>query len=521
MAVNLAEKITYNYSEAEYAQLVETIIKQEIGQGAGANFVIERQGQGQIADFEAQKALAIFHNLLKRESGSHWTFFFADKTRFLIGASPESHISVQNGRVKMHPISGTFRKGAKEPLIKTRKRFLEFIRDRKEISELYMVVDEELKMMAELCSEGGMIIGPLLKEMSEVIHTEYLLSGKTNKSALEVLKNSLYAATVVGSPLENACKIIKRYESGSRGFYAGALALLGKDQQDQDQLDSAILIRTMEVSRTGKLQFGSGATLVRDSQGVEEVKETVAKSKALLNSLEKPSNEHNERLLDYFEEDDEVLEALEERNQKLSTFWFLEQDPDFSLRKELAGKKVTIINNEDDFCLMLKHLLQFLGLKTKVVKFKQFSLEQDQSDLLVIGPGPGDPTKDTDPKIAKLLADTKEILASRRPFLAVCLGNQLLCRALGLEVVKKKQPFQGVQEQIKLFGKEERVGFYNTFVGKKGPTTTDVEIVADPQTEEIHALFGTNFAGVQFHPESILTQNGLKILKKIINNLFK
>ena len=71
-----------------------------------------------------------------------------------------------------------------------------------------MVVDEELKMMCDICHEGGQVLGPFLKPMTHLVHTEYLLAGRTRRDVREVLRDTMYAATVTGSPVENACRLI-------------------------------------------------------------------------------------------------------------------------------------------------------------------------------------------------------------------------------------------------------------------------------------------------------------------------
>ena len=92
-----------------------------------------------------------------------------------------------------------------------------------------MVVDEELKMMCDICNEGGQVLGPFLKPMTHLVHTEYLLAGRTARDVREVLRDTMYAATVTGSPVENACRLIREYEPEGRGYYGAALALLGRD----------------------------------------------------------------------------------------------------------------------------------------------------------------------------------------------------------------------------------------------------------------------------------------------------
>ena len=84
-------------------------------------------------------------------------------------------------------------------------------------------------MMCDICHEGGQVLGPFLKPMTHLVHTEYLLAGRTDRDVREVLRDTMYAATVTGSPVENACRLIKKYETEGRGYYGAALALLGRD----------------------------------------------------------------------------------------------------------------------------------------------------------------------------------------------------------------------------------------------------------------------------------------------------
>jgi len=87
---------------------------------------------------------------------------------------------------------------------------------------------------------------------------------------------------------------------------------------------------------------------------------------------------------------------------------------------------------------------------------------------------------------------------------------------LGFTVAKKKVPLQGVQEKIGLFGREERVGFYNTFAPVNSELSENYEVSLAQDKQELLAIRGENFIGFQFHPESILTKNGDAILKEAI-----
>ena len=120
--------------------------------------------------------------------------------------------------------------------------------------------------MCDICHEGGQVLGPFLKPMTHLVHTEYLLAGRTDRDVREVLRDTMYAATVTGSPVENACRLIRKYEPEGRGYYGAALALLGRDTQGRPTADSPIVIRTADVALDGRLKVTAGATLVRDSE---------------------------------------------------------------------------------------------------------------------------------------------------------------------------------------------------------------------------------------------------------------
>jgi phenazine biosynthesis protein phzE len=131
----------------------------------------------------------------------------------------------------------------------------------------------------------------------------------------------------------------------------------------------------------------------------------------------------------------------------------------------------------------------------------------------VPGPGPGNPQKTEDPKMALNGKVIDQMLKEKRPFLAVCLGHQVLCQRLGLKMGKKAEVAQGVQKRIDYFGRPEDVGFYNTFCGFVESSRSELQYSADPRGE-IHALRGPSFASFQFHPESILTRNGYAIVEE-------
>lgn len=508
----------FDVADEAYAEIVGRVLHGEIGRGEGANFVIRRTYEGEIPGFGRADALALFRRLLVGERGAYWTFVVHTGERTLVGASPEVHVRMSGGTVVMNPISGTYRYPAEGP---TPEDLLEFLADGKEIEELSMVVDEELKMMCTVGDMGGVVIGPRLKEMAHLAHTEYELRGKSSLDVREVLKETMFAATVTGSPVQNACRVIERHEAGGRGYYAGALALIGRDSGGAQTLDSPILIRTADIDAGGRLRVPVGATLVRGSDPASEVAETHAKAAGVLAALGvRPGRPGVEKVRACLADDPRVRAALDGRRAALAPFWLRMQERS----AELEGHAL-VVDGEDTFTAMLAHLLRSSGLEVTVRRYDEPGLREAvlaHEGPLVLGPGPGDPSDMTDPKMAFLRGLTAEVIRNHRHgVLGVCLGHELIAAELGLETVRKEIPYQGAQTDIDLFGRTETVGFYNSFVARCDDEAAaelaahGVEVSRSP-AGEVHALRGPGFAGVQFHPESVLTLRGTDVVRELV-----
>jgi phenazine biosynthesis protein phzE len=511
----------FDVADEEYAEIVGRVLREEIGRGEGANFVIRRTYEGEIPGFGRADALALFRRLLEGERGAYWTFVVHTGDRTLVGASPEVHVRMSGGTVVMNPISGTYRYPAEGP---TPEHLLGFLADGKEIEELSMVVDEELKMMCTVGDMGGVVVGPRLKEMAHLAHTEYELRGKSSLDVREVLKETMFAATVTGSPVQNACRVIERHEVGGRGYYAGALALLGRDSGGAQTLDSPILIRTADIDADGGLRVPVGATLVRGSDPESEVAETHAKAAGVLAALGvRPGRPRGESVRPKLTDDPRVRAALDGRRASLAPFWLRMQE-----HSEGIVGHALVVDGEDTFTAMLAHVLRSSGLEVTVRRYDEAGLREAvlaHEGPVVLGPGPGDPADVTDPKMRILRNLTAEVIRGHpHGVLGVCLGHELIAAELGLEIVRKDVPYQGAQTEIELFGRRETVGFYNSFVARcdeeahQELAAHGVE-VSRAANGEVHAMRGPGFAGVQFHPESILTLNGAAVVRELVGQL--
>ncbi|MFF9069507.1 anthranilate synthase family protein [Streptomyces sp. NPDC014891] len=511
----------FDIDDEAYASLVRRVLEEEIGNGSGANFVISRAFTADLTDWSPAVALSLFRRLLGGERGAYWTFVVHTGDRTFVGATPERHISLFDGTAVMNPISGTLRYPPGGPGLDDVMRFLA---DPKESAELRMVVDEELKMMARICDGGGRVVGPYLKEMATLAHTEYLIQGSTTRDVREILRESMFAPTVIGSPLESACRVVREYEPRGRGYYSGVVALISRDVNGNPSLDSAILLRTTAVTDR-RLRLAVGATLVRDSDPHSEVAETHAKARGVLGALGVAGPSTTRRATGSGLSDHPLVRAaLEDRNADLAPFW-LDLSPTTAVPAALRpheGRRVLVVDAEDDFTAMIAVVLRSLGLRVDVRRHDDPG-GTGGYDLVIMGPGPGDPRDTGSARITALRHSMRRLLATSTPFLAVCLSHQVLGLLLGLELVRRERPNQGVQRKISHFGEHVVAGFYNTFALSSADGVVEVpwldapvEISRDPDTGQVHGLRGPGFASLQFHPESLLSRDGVAVLTETV-----
>jgi phenazine biosynthesis protein phzE len=284
------------------------------------------------------------------------------------------------------------------------------------------------------------------------------------------------------------------------------------DANGERELDSAITIRTMEVDAQGNCTIQSGASIVRDSVPAKECQEIKAKAAAGVQALTAGARSPV-RLSDFH--DERAEELLQSRNKHLSRFWMRKQEK-HEAHPKIAAESILIIDNEDEFTYMLKHAFEHLGLRVQLKDYDDPKLDLKSADVVLVGPGPGDPANMGDEKMRIVHQYVEKLIADKTKFMAVCLGHQILCHTLGFPIVKSDPPLQGVQKTVELFGRSEAVGFYNTFfaVAPAGGVP-GIEIAAEPDGKVI-ALRAENFLSFQFHVESVLTTNGFVLLREAL-----
>ena len=181
--------------------------------------------------------------------------------------------------------------------------------------------------------------------------------------------------------------------------------------------------------------------------------------------------------------------------------------------------KIVIIDNYDSFTYNLAHLVKELGAEVTVFRNDQFQLsELDRFDKIILSPGPGIPSE------AGLLMDVIRKYAGRKPMLGVCLGHQAIGEAFGAKLTNLSEVYHGVATPCTQFGndpifeglpKRIEIGRYHSWVVDKSGFPDCLDITAVSDDGQIMGLKHKNYdiRGIQFHPESVLTPDGKKMIQ--------
>jgi len=194
------------------------------------------------------------------------------------------------------------------------------------------------------------------------------------------------------------------------------------------------------------------------------------------------------------------------------------------VKKKFKIKHILVIDNYDSFTYNLVHYLEDLDCKVTVARNDQIELEAVAAfDKIVLSPGPGIPDEAGSLKsIIKKYAKTKSILG-------VCLGMQAIGEVFGAKLKNLSTVYHGIQTKVKVNSKKEllfkdlgpeiQVGRYHSWIIEDDlPDCFDITSV--DENGQIMAIRHKELdvKGVQFHPESVLTPDGKKMLKNWINS---
>lgn len=187
--------------------------------------------------------------------------------------------------------------------------------------------------------------------------------------------------------------------------------------------------------------------------------------------------------------------------------------------------KIVIIDNYDSFTYNLSHLVKELGAEVTVLRNDSFPIEELETyDKILLSPGPGIP------KEAGLLLEVIRTYAGKKPILGVCLGEQAIGEVFGGKLTNLSEVYHGIQSPIRITAsdylfeglpEEMLVGRYHSWVIDRENFPDALEITAVSQEGYIMALRHKDFdvQGIQFHPESVLTPDGKKIISNWLNHV--
>ncbi|MCQ2959528.1 MAG: aminodeoxychorismate/anthranilate synthase component II [Bacteroidales bacterium] len=191
--------------------------------------------------------------------------------------------------------------------------------------------------------------------------------------------------------------------------------------------------------------------------------------------------------------------------------------------------EICIIDNYDSFTYNLAHLVRELGVNVTVYRNDQFAMSQLESfDGIILSPGPGIPEE------AGFLLDAIRTFAGKKPMLGVCLGEQAIAVAFGGTLINLSDVFHGVQTPITVQKTQDGsfvdpifaglnetipVGRYHSWVADEKTLPNCLEITAVSEEGQIMGLKHKDFNihGIQFHPESVLTPDGKKMIGNWLN----
>jgi anthranilate synthase component I len=266
---------------AEYAAAIERS-KEFIRDGDVFQVVISQR-----FDHEATAPALDVYRVLRTLNPSPYMYFLsladsAGDPYWIVGASPEALVRVQDGRAMTHPIAGSRPRGATP---EEDVRFADdLLRDPKERAEHLMLVDLARNDLQRVCEPGSVAVTEFMtvERFSHIMHLVSSVEGtvRAGQSAIDVFRSTFPAGTLSGAPKPRALEIIDELEPAKRGVYGGVVGYF----DFAGSADVAIAIRTALI-KDGVARVQAGAGLVADSDPATEHQEAQNKAAAPLRAV--------------------------------------------------------------------------------------------------------------------------------------------------------------------------------------------------------------------------------------------
>ncbi|HEY9766916.1 MAG TPA: anthranilate synthase [Coleofasciculaceae cyanobacterium] len=422
---------------------------------------------------------------------------------YLIGASPEMFVRVEGKYVETCPISGTIGRGVDAIGDAAQIRLL--LNSHKDAAELTMCTDVDRNDKSRICEPGSVqVIGRRQVEVySHLIHTVDHVEGilRPEFDALDAFLTHTWAVTVTGAPKRSAMQFIEEREHSPRRWYGGAVGWLAFN----GNINTGLTLRTMRL-KDSIAEVRVGATVLYDSDPAAEEQETLTKAAALFQTLCDAG---------------QTVETEKTAKANISS-----QSPQSQVQK-----RVLLIDYEDSFVHTLANYLRQAGAIVTTLRhgFPASVFDRESPDLVVFSPGPGKPSDFGVPETVM------SCVRRELPIFGVCLGLQSIVEAFGGELGILDYPQHGktsvinIVEDSALFNnvpKSFEVGRYHSLFALKDRLPEQLRVTALSEDGVIMAIEHKTqaIAGVQFHPESIMTLGsgvGLSIIENVIQSYAK
>jgi len=269
-------KISSNLTQAQYEAIVMRM-KKYIYEGD----IIQAVPSLRLARRTRASPFAIYR-ALRSINPSPYMYFLHMDDFYIVGASPELLVRVEDGIVSNHPIAGTRPRGQDNKADKALEKELKT--DEKERAEHVMLVDLARNDVGRISEPGTVKVTQFMdiERYSHVMHLVSHVQGKLRKglTQFDALRACFPAGTVSGAPKIRAMEIIAGLEPDKRGPYAGAVGYL----DFSGNIDTAIAIRTI-IIKDGVAYVQAGAGIVADSVPDKEYQECLNKMQAMLTAI--------------------------------------------------------------------------------------------------------------------------------------------------------------------------------------------------------------------------------------------
>ena len=480
-----------SHSDEQHAEIVQRV-KDSITAGEIYQLNFGRTWEGPLGEDPA----VIFQRLAMNNPAPFSGYIeAADLGIALASSSPEILLETRGKVVKTAPIKGTRPRGSDEDQESLLRRDL--VHDKKERAEHRMLVDLQRNELGIVSVPGSVVQSRFdVEAYSNVQHLVSQVTGtmKEESDGIDALQALFPGGSITGCPKTVVCASIDELEKRPRSFWTGSMGWVDVHTGDSTW---NIMIRTLEARYTpegwqGVIAAGGGITI--ESNPEAEVAEAIWKAAAL------------RRACGWLNPESKILPKGELGIYPL----YVEQKK--YLMKNNYNLNIAFIDNLDSFSHNIIHALQSLGCSVEVFDGRG-EVTEFNHDAIVIGPGPGRP------EISPLSMYAAKLEV---PVLGICLGHQAIGLARGMQLVESPLgPVHGVPSKIIANGDGllkkglHTMTRYNSLVlagnGEIGVTATDETGVLPMEIRD------GNTYGVQFHPESIGSTDGMAVLEEFLS----